>query len=39
MYSIHVDGEFPRDKTERSLASVLFYLNNVKDGGRTLFYD
>jgi hypothetical protein len=35
----HVDGEFfDRIHGTRSVFTVLLYLNNVKDGGRTLFY-
>ncbi len=33
----HADGSFARDETERSLYTLIVYLNDGFEGGRTLF--
>ena len=37
-FRIHKDGSFVRENGERSLITMLFYLNEGYKGGKTTFY-
>lgn len=38
-FEAHYDGVYERNKHEKSLITIQFYLNDVKKGGATRFYD